>query len=422
MKIISVRNIDKFVEDARPKISKQKKKTVETIISKVQKNGDSAIRQYEKKFIGAKLGTLRVSPQELKSAFSSVTSRQINAIKEAKKRLEKTEFTVKNQFKKIQHNSNGVKVTKFFSPIDSVGCYIPGGLAKYPSSLIMSVVPAKVAGVNRIVAVSPPNKEGKIDPMILVAAKICGVDEFYKTGGVQAIAALSYGTKSITKVDKIVGPGGAFVTTGKFLVSENTAIDMLAGPTELGVIVDDSKNSDIVAADIISQAEHSTDTFCYVITSSLKIAKAIDQSISRKLKISKRNKIIKKSLSTNGFIAICKNQNDIIKLANQLAPEHLEIISKKSKIYSSKIKTAGLVLLGKYSPSAASDFLLGSNHILPTGGFGKSRGSLSVLDFMKLNTEIESSAKGLRNISKFLKEFSLAEDLPNHFEAVRSRF
>ena len=233
---------------------------------------------------------------------------------------------------------------------------------------------------------------------------------------------MAYGTKSISKVDKIVGPGGAIVTTGKFLVSEDTAIDMIAGPTELGIIVDDYKNSDIVASDIISQAEHSEDTFCYVITSSKKTAKVIQKSVIKKLKTSQRSKIIKQSLRTNGFIAICKNQNEIIELANKLAPEHLEIISTKTKILSAKIKTAGLVLLGKYTPSSASDFLFGSNHILPTRGFGKTRGSLSVLDYMKLNTEIESSAQALKNISKYLKEFSLVEGLPNHYEAVRSRF
>ena len=285
----------------------------------------------------------------------------------------------------------------------------------------MSVIPAKVAGVKRIVVVSPPNPNGKIDPLTIVAADICGATEIYKTGGVQAIAALSYGTKSISKVDKIVGPGGAFVTLAKSLVNDNTGIDMLAGPTELGIIADNSVNPEFLALDLISQAEHSSDTFCYLITNSEKIAKLVNQIILKLLPTIQRKQLVKSSLSKNGFIAVCKNNSDMINLANSLAPEHLQIMTKNPKLISSKITTAGLVLLGNYSPSSASDYILGSNHILPTNGFGKIRGSLSVMDFIKINTEVIASKSSLSKISKHLDTLASSEGLPNHYEAVRGR-
>lgn len=285
----------------------------------------------------------------------------------------------------------------------------------------MSVVPAKIAGVKRIVIVSPPQKNGKMDPLTIVAADLCGVDEIYKTGGVQAIAALSFGTKSILKVEKIVGPGGSFVTSAKFLVSDQTSIDMIAGPTELGIIADSNSSPDLIADDLFSQAEHSKDTFCYVITTSKKLAADIRKSVNKKIKITKRADIIKSSLKKNGFIAICKSETDTINLANSLAPEHLEIMTKNARKLSSRINSAGLILIGKNTPSSASDYLLGSNHILPTNGFGKTRSSLSVLDFLKLKTELESSKPALKLISKNLQELTQAEGLPNHYNAVRSR-
>ena len=285
----------------------------------------------------------------------------------------------------------------------------------------MSVVPAKIAGIKRIVVVSPPNSDGKIDPLTIVSADICGAHEIYKTGGVQSIAALSFGTKSITKVDKIVGPGGSFVTTAKSMISDQTGIDMLAGPTELGIVADNSTNPKFVALDLISQAEHSNDTFCYLITTSEKIAKSVNKIISELVPKIKRREIVQSSLKNNGFIGICKTNSDMIKLANILSPEHLQIMTKNSESLASKITSSGLVLLGNNTPSSASDYILGSNHILPTNGFGKIRGSLSVLDFIKVNTQITSSKKSLSNISKHLEVLTNAEGLSNHFEAVRGR-
>ncbi|MGQ0376908.1 MAG: histidinol dehydrogenase [Nitrososphaerota archaeon] len=421
MKIISVRNVDSFLAKITSKTSKNNKKVVESIIYDVQKNGDRAVRKYEKKFTGATLVTLRVSKNEIKDAYSRVTQDQLDAIKIVKTLLYKTESVLKKRLQGISVKLDRTKIKKNFIPISSVGCYVPGGIAKYPSTAVMSIIPAKVAGVKRIVVVSPPNKNGKVDPLTLVAADICGADEIYKTGGAQAIAALCFGTKSITRVDKIVGPGGLFVTMAKSIVSERTSIDMVAGPTELAIITDASTDPNMVAKDLISQAEHSTDTSCYVITTSQPFAKKVRNAIEQNMRIIKRKEIVKQSLETNGFVAVCKNNDDVIKLVNNLAPEHLEIITKNPQQLAAKIKTAGLVLIGKNTPSSASDYLLGSNHILPTNGFGKTRGSLSVLDFMKLNTQIESSKTSLQCISKHMKALTSAENLPNHYEAVRSR-
>ncbi len=421
MKIIRVTNVESFASKIIPKQPQKNKKVVESILKKVQKDGDSAIKKYEKQFSGAKLTSLHVSKNEIKNAYKKVSKQEINAIKLAKSRLEKTEYTVKSILKNKNINTDGIKISKKFVPLQSTGCYIPGGLAKYPSSVIMSVVPAKVAGVKRIVVVSPPNSSGKIDPLTIIAADICGASEIYKVGGAQAIAALSFGTKSIPKVDKVVGPGGPFVTTAKSLISNQTAIDMLAGPTELGIIADNSANPRYIALDIISQSEHSKDTFCFLITNSEKLAKSVNKTIRDSIQKIKRSDLVKSSLKQNGFIAICQNSSDMIKLANELAPEHLQIMTKNPQTTANKITSSGLILIGNETPSAASDYILGSNHILPTNRFGKTRGSLSVLDFIKINTQVTSTRASLSKISKYLDVFTKAEGLPNHFEAVRGR-
>ena len=409
IKILQVRNIDNFVESRRQKTSEKDRKTVQTILNDVRKNGDSAVKKYEQKFNGRKTSQLRVSAKEIKEAQSKISREEATALQTMSARLS-------NSSPKIQ-----VRGSRKFVPIPSVGCYIPGGQARYPSSVVMSVIPAKIAGVKRIVVVSPPGRDGKIDPLTIVAAKKCGATEIYKVGGAQAIGALAYGTKSIPKVDKIVGPGGKFVSIAKSLVSEQTAIDMVAGPTELGIIADASSDPELVALDLISQAEHSKDTMCFVITQSKTMAKQIQKSIEKLISGTERSSIIKESISKNGFIAVCKSQNEMIELANKIAPEHLELMAKNSKSLSKKITGPGLLLVGKNTPSAASDYLLGTNHILPTNGFGRTRGGLSVLDFLKLQTVVESNKSALRNIIRNLETLTDAEDLPNHYKAVKRR-
>ena len=409
IKILQVRNIDSFVESRRQKTSEKDRKTVQSILNDVRKNGDSAVKKYERKFNGRKTSQLRVSAKEIKEARSKISREEVTALQTMSARLS-------NSSPKIQ-----IRGSRKFVAIPSVGCYIPGGQARYPSSVVMSVIPAKIAGVKRIVIVSPPDRDGKIDPLTIVAAKKCGATEIYKIGGAQAIGALAYGTKSIPKVDKIVGPGGKFVSIAKSLVSDQTAIDMVAGPTELGIIADASSDPELIALDLISQAEHSRDTMCFVITQSKTMAKQIQKSIEKLIPGTERSSIIKESISKNGFIAVCKNENEMIGLANEIAPEHMELMVKNAKTLSKKITGAGLLLIGKNTPSSASDYLLGTNHILPTNGFGRTRGGLSVLDFLKLQTVIESKKSGLRKISKSLKVLTDAEDLPNHYKAVKRR-
>jgi len=409
IKILHVRNIDSFVESRRQKTSEKDRKTVQSILNDVRKNGDSAVKKYERKFNGKKTSQLRVSAKEIKEARSKISREEVTALQTMSTRLS-------NSSPKIQ-----IRGYRKFVAIPSVGCYIPGGQARYPSSVVMSVIPAKIAGVKRIVIVSPPDRDGKIDPLTIVAAEKCGATEIYKVGGAQAIGALAYGTKSIPKVDKIVGPGGKFVSIAKLLVSDQTAIDMVAGPTELGIIADASSDPELIALDLISQAEHSRDTMCFVITQSKTMAKQIQKSIAKLIPGTERSSIIKESISKNGFIAVCKNENEMIGLANEIAPEHMELMVKNAKTLSKKITGAGLLLIGKNTPSSASDYLLGTNHILPTNGFGRTRGGLSVLDFLKLQTVIESKKSGLRKISKSLKVLTDAEDLPNHYMAVKRR-
>ena len=409
IKILQVRNIDSFVESRRQKTSEKDRKTVQAILNDVRKNGDSAVKKYERKFNGRKTSQLRVSAKEIKEARSKISREEVTALQAMSARLRKSSPRIQ------------IRGSSKFVPIPSVGCYIPGGQARYPSSVVMSVIPAKIAGVKRIVVVSPPSRDGKIDPLTIVAAKMCGATEIYKVGGGQAIGALAYGTKSIPKVDKIVGPGGKFVSIAKSLVSDQTAIDMVAGPTELGIIVDASSNPELVALDLISQAEHSKDTICFVITQSKTMAKQIQKSIEKLIPGTERSSIIKESISKNSFIAVCKNENEMIELANEIAPEHMELMVKNAKTLSKKITGAGLLLIGKNTPSSASDYLLGTNHILPTNGFGRTRGGLSVLDFLKLQTVVESDKSTLRKISKSLKTLTDAEDLPNHYKAVERR-
>ena len=414
IKILQVSNVDSFVESRRQKTSQKDRKIVQSILDDVRRNGDSAVKKYEQKFNGKKTKQLRISKQDSKNAM--ITKAEFDSLKLSALRLSKTQRILNKSLiqsvKKIPNVS--------FVPIPSVGCYIPGGQARYPSSAIMSVITAAEAGVKRIVVVSPPDSNGNIDPMTITVAEYAGA-EIYKVGGAQAIAALAYGTKSIQKVDKIVGPGGKFVSIAKAIVSEETSIDMIAGPTELGIIVDSSADPELVAYDLVSQAEHSNDTMCFVITTSKSKATQIQKSLEKIIPNIERSSIVKQSISKNGFIAICKNQNDVIELANKIAPEHMELMVKGAKALSKKITGPGLVLIGNNTPSSASDYLLGTNHILPTNGFGRTRGGLSVLDFLKLQTVVETKKSDLSEISDNLKILTDAEGLPNHYKAVERR-
>ena len=414
IKILQVRNVDSFVESRRQKTSDKDRKVVQSILDDVRKNGDVAVKKYEQKFNGRKTTTLRVSEKEIKEA--KITKPQFDALRLSALRLSNAQKSLKKSL--VDSVSKLPNIS--FIPISSVGCYVPGGQARYSSSAIMSVITAAEAGVKRIVVTSPPGSDGKIDPMTITVAQKCGA-EVYKVGGAQAIGALAFGTKSIPKVDKIVGPGGKFVSIAKAIVSEQTSIDMIAGPTELGILADATTDPELVALDLISQAEHSNDTMCFVITTSKTMAKQIQKSLEKLIPYIERKMIVQQSISKNGFIAICKNQKEMIDLANKIAPEHMELMVKNAKTLSKSITGPGLVLIGNNTPSSASDYLLGTNHILPTSGFGRTRGGLSVLDFLKLQTVVVTKKSDLSEISDKLKILTDAEGLPNHYKAVERR-
>jgi histidinol dehydrogenase len=400
---------DSLLEDAR------------AIMRDVAEHGDHAVLNYTSKFDGARLDSLRISEQEMKQAYAQVTKDQIMAIKLMKQRLVKSELAILKRLKGIVVSYDGVRIDRMVKPVASVGCYIPGGSARYPSTVVMCAVPAKVASVKRIVALSPPRRDGTIDPLTLVAADICGVDEFYKVGGSQGIAALAYGTQSIRPVSKIVGPGGMFVTAAKLVASTTVSTDMVAGPTELLIYADATADSQLIAVDLISQAEHSTDTICGLVTTSDRLASEVQTQVESIVKNITRLDIAKKSLENNGFVVVCRNESSCIEFVNEFAPEHLEIMCKYSEAVARKIDSAGLVLIGQYAPSSASDYSLGSNHVLPTLGFGKSRASLSVLDFVKIVNKVKVNKSGLAKVDRSIREITSAEGLLNHYEAVKAR-
>jgi histidinol dehydrogenase len=394
-----------------------------SIIDEVKKDGDDALLKCVEKFDNVKLKSFVVSKNEIKEAYENVTSDQIKTIKYMKLKLEKSEQAIINSLKNINTDSEDIKIDKKVIPISRVGCYIPGGKARYPSTVVMCTIPAKIAGVKQIVAISPPMKNGKIDPFTLVAADICGVDEFYKIGGAHGIAALAYGTNTIKKVDKIVGPGGIYVSVAKSIVSKDIAIDMIAGPTELLIYANEKSDPRIIALDLISQAEHSEDTICGVVTNSNSIAKKITEEIDKIINFDNisRKEIVKKSLDHNGFIALCNENKKIIEFINEFAPEHLEILASDEIEIIKGINNAGLILIGNDTPSSASDYCLGSNHVLPTYKFAKSRSSLSVLDFIKIVNTIEIDKQKLGQILPILKEITLMEGLSNHYNAANGR-
>lgn len=428
--MINIFNVKEPINDANELREKTWNKDIEVptnnvrvIINEIKKGKDDALLKYIEKFDNVKLDSFVITKEEVKEAYEKVTPNQIKTIEFMKMKLEKSEQAIVNSLKNIKIDSEDIKINKKVIPISRVGCYIPGGKARYPSSVIMCTIPAKVAGVKQIVAISPPMKNGKIDPYTLVAADICGVDEFYKIGGAHGIAALTYGTQTIKRVDKIVGPGGLYVSIAKSLVSKDVAIDMIAGPTELLIYANEKSDPRIAALDLISQAEHSEDTVCGIVTKSTSIAKEIVKEINKTINLDNisRKEIVEKSLDKNGFIAICDDNKKVIDFINEFAPEHLEILDNNEIEIIKAIDNAGLILIGNNTPSSASDYCLGSNHVLPTYKFAKSRSSLSAIDFVKIVNTIEIDKQTLEDLSPILKEITLMEGLVNHYEAAKGR-
>jgi histidinol dehydrogenase len=396
---------------------------VKAIVDKVAKNGDAALIEFTEKFDKAKLKAenLRVTSKEIEEAYKATNKEQISALKLIKSKVSSLENRVLERIG-IATSKDGIAVQTVLRPIESVGCYVPGGQAAYPSTVVMTVVPAKVAGVSRIVVCSPPTPQGTVNPLVLVAADICEVNEIYKVGGAQAIAALAYGTETIKPVKKIVGPGNKYVTMAKILVSKDVAIDMPAGPSEILVLADETANPQLVALDMISQAEHGADSVAGLITTSEKIAEKTLFWLGKTGASAERGIIVRKALAEQGFIITCDSVEEMVDLANVFAPEHVEIMTRNPMEIADRITSAGVILIGPYSPVSLSDYGTGTNHVLPTSGFGHAFSGLSVLDFARRVNVVESSREGLMRLKRHVKVLTEAENLPNHYKAIEARF
>ena len=398
-------------------------KTVSEILNNVRNNGDKAVFEYTEKFDGYKYdeNTIRVTEKEINEAYNNY-DKELIAI------MEKAFNNIKEYHEKQKQNSwistkeDGTLLGVKVSAIEKAGVYVPGGKAAYPSSTLMCVIPALVAGVERIVMVTPANKEGKVADCTLVAAKICGVNEIYKVGGAQAIAALAYGTETIPKVDKIVGPGNIFVALAKKAVFGHVSIDSVAGPSEILVIADDTANPRYVAADLLSQAEHDQLASAILLTTSKELADKVSAEVDIFLKELSRTEIIEKSLENYGYIILCDSIDDAIDAANEIASEHLEILTKNPYETMTKIKNAGAIFLGEYSSEPLGDYFAGPNHVLPTNGTAKFFSPLSVDAFIKKTSIISYSKDALKEIHTDIERFALSEGLSAHANSIKVRF
>lgn len=392
---------------------------VTSIISDVKDNGDNALFKYCEKLDNSHLESLEVSEKEINEAFDSVGEKFIAILKEASDNIRAYHSHQKrNSF--IVNEKDGIVIGQKVMPIENVGLYVPGGTAAYPSSVLMNCIPAKIAGCNNIIMVSPP-KNGKISDVILAAARIAGVDRIFKVGGAQAVAALAYGTESIPKVDKIVGPGNAFVAEAKKQVFGTVSIDMIAGPSEILVVADGTCNPEYVASDLLSQAEHDKMASAVLVTDSRKLAEEVSAELERQIPLLPRKDIARVSIDTNGKIIITDSINKAIEIANEIAPEHLEICVDNPFDYLSEVKNAGSVFLGKNCPEALGDYFAGPNHTLPTSGTARFSSPLSVDDFIKKTQFSYYTSDALSKIGEKVEYFAEREGLSAHAKSVGVR-
>lgn len=395
---------------------------VSEILNDIRLNGVKAILEYTGRFDLVELDPdeIKVTSGEIEGAYNKVTTEQIDAITESKERLEKVETKRLSQ-QDFNVNLNEVEIKCTTRPLSRVGCYVPGGKGAYPSTLIMNVVPAKVAGVNEVMVCSPPGKDGGISPILLVAADVCGVDEIYKLGGVQAIAAMAYGVPPLKKPDKIVGPGNRYVTEAKKQVSGTVAIDKPAGPSEILIIADGSGDPRIISLDLISQAEHGPGGISGLVTTSRKLADDVEKEMERLLSGIPRRAMVTQVLGEGCFIYVVDSLEEALRFVNEFAPEHLEVLLDKPEKIVKRISNAGLILLGSDTPVSSTDYCMGVNHVLPTEGYAKISSGLNVLDFVKLVSIISSDKQGLRAIKNHVRVMAQAEGLLNHFLALEGR-
>lgn len=392
-------------------------KTVSEIIENVKTNGDKALFEYAEKFDKVKLDSLVVSKSEIEEAVSSVEPRFMEVLKKAYKNI--SDFHKKQKRRGFKINRpNGVVLGQKIIPIERAGLYVPGGTAAYPSTVLMDAIPAKIAGCKQVVMTTPPAKDGKVNKYILAAAFVAGVDKIYKVGGAQAIAALAYGTETVLKVDKIVGPGNAFVAEAKKQVFGKVSIDMIAGPSEIMVVADRFNQPEDIAADLLSQAEHDKLASAVLITDCEEFAKKVSREIENQIPRLERADIARTSIDNNGKIIITSSLNKAVQLANDIAPEHLELCVEKPFDYLKKIKNAGSVFLGRFCPEAMGDYMAGLNHTLPTSGTARFSSPLSVDDFIKKTQYVYYTKKALTEDAGDVFDFATKEGLTAHAKSA----
>lgn len=393
--------------------------SVRQIVADVMTGGDAAVKKYTRKFDGVSVDGLAVSGAEIDEAFASVSPRFLEVVKKSAENI--AEFHSKQKKSGFEINRDGVTLGQKYTAVEKAGLYVPGGTASYPSTVLMNAVPAKIAGVGEIIMCTPPSANGKVRAEILAAAKIAGVDRIYKCGGAQAIAAMAYGTESIPKVYKIVGPGNIFVALAKKLVFGTVSIDMIAGPSEILVVADGKADARHVAADMLSQAEHDKLASAVLVTDSAALAKDVAAEIDRQLETLPRREIASASIENNGKIIVTDSIERAVEVANAIAPEHLEMCVENPRAWLDKIKNAGSVFLGGYTPEALGDYYAGPNHTLPTGGSAKFSSPLSVDDFLKKTQYIMYSAEALEKAAADVEYFAESEGLDGHARSVKIR-
>ena len=390
---------------------------VADIIANVRANGDKALYDYTLKFDKAELTSLLVSKEEIDEAFDLVKPEFVEILKKAAANIRKFhEKQVRNSF--IINDEKGIVMGQKIIPVDKAGLYVPGGTAAYPSTVLMDSIPAKIAGVKEVVMVTPPSKSGKVNPAILAAAKVAGVDKIYKVGGAQAIAALAYGTESIPKVDKIVGPGNAFVAEAKKQVFGKVSIDMIAGPSEILIVADENTNAKYAAADLLSQAEHDKMASAVLVTNSMKLAEEVSEELEKQIPLLDRAEIARASIDTNGKIIVADTLDVVIDIANEIAPEHLELCVDNPFDYLDSIRHAGSIFMGRNCPEALGDYFAGPNHTLPTSGTAKFSSPLSVDDFIKKTQYTYFTREALSKVAYDVAEFAKQEGLTGHAKSA----
>ncbi len=397
--------------------------TVNEIVNTVRKGGDQALQDYTLKFdkVDISAGQMIVTEDEIKEAYSLVEPEVVEVIKKSAENI-RVYHEKQKQYSWFDSKPDGTILGQKITALSKVGVYVPGGKAAYPSSVLMNIVPAKVAGVESIIMVTPPGKDGKVNPGTLVAADIAGCDVIYKVGGAQAIAALAFGTESIPKVDKITGPGNIFVALAKKAVFGFVSIDSIAGPSEILVLADETANPRYVAADLLSQAEHDEMASAILVTTSKELAEQVSEEVDKFVAQLSRKEILEKSLENYGYILIADTMEDAIDAANEIASEHLEIVTKNPFDTMTRIKNAGAIFLGEYSSEPLGDYFAGPNHVLPTNGTAKFFSPLSVDDFIKKSSIISYSREALKEVHKDIEKFAESEHLTAHANSIRVRF